>query len=272
MSNKQNKINVNYFRKKKEDKEKIIALTAYDASTAKFAEEAGVELILVGDSLGMAVLGYETTVPVTIEQSLHHCKAVANSAKKAFVVGDMPFMTYQISAEQAMTNAARYLQEGGVNAVKIEGGKDMASTVERLVNAGVPVMGHIGLLPQKVLTSGGYKIAGKNADETTRLIEDAKALEAAGIFSLVLECMPAEVAKEISEAVSIPTIGIGGGVDCDGQIQVVNDILGLFTEFLPRHARRYAHLGEEIKKAFSSYVSDVSNKQFPADEESFFKK
>jgi 3-methyl-2-oxobutanoate hydroxymethyltransferase len=185
------KITVNYFRNKKDKNEKIVALTAYDSPTAKLAEMCGVELVLVGDSLGMAVLGYDTTIPVTIEQSLHHCAAVVRGTKNSFVVGDMPFMTYQISTEEALENAARYLQEAGVNGVKVEGGIKIAPTVERLVNAGVPVMGHIGLLPQSVLTSGGYKIAGKTEDEAARLIKDAQALEKAGAFCVVLEGIPA---------------------------------------------------------------------------------
>ena len=263
------KINVTYFRKKKDEGKKIIALTAYDAPTAALAENCGVELILVGDSLGMAVLGYDTTIPVTLEQSLHHCSAVRRGAENAFIVGDMPFMTYQVSIEQALLNAARYLQEAGVDAVKIEGGADIAPTVEKLVSAGVPVMGHIGLLPQSVMTAGGYKIAGKTAEQAEQLIKDAKALQSAGVFSIVLEGIPKEVAKKVTESVDVPTIGIGAGIHCDGQIQVVNDLLGLFTSFIPKHAKRYVNLGEQIQTAFSDYVKEVQEGEFPTDSNSF---
>lgn len=249
--------------------EKITALTAYDAPTAKFAEECGVDLILVGDSLGMVVLGYKNTIPVTIEESLHHSAAVVRGTENSFIVGDMPFMTYHTGPESALTNAGRYLKEAGVDAVKIEGGKNMAHTVEHMVEAGVPVLGHIGLLPQSVLTSGGYRIAGKTEDEIARLIEDAEALETAGAFAVVLEGIPAEAAKKVTETVSIPTIGIGAGPHCDGQIQVVNDILGLFTDFTPKHARRYANLDTEIRRAFTEYTDDVKNGRFPDEKESF---
>jgi 3-methyl-2-oxobutanoate hydroxymethyltransferase len=269
MQDKQKKITVRYFRQKKENSEKILALTAYDAPTAKFAEECGIELILVGDSLGMALLGYKSTIPVTIEQSLHHCAAVARGAKFAFIVGDMPFMTYHPSAKTAMVNAARYIQEAGVDGVKLEGGKSIAGTVGKLVKAGVPVMGHIGLLPQSVLTQGGYRIAGKTKDDEQRLVADAKALEDAGAFCVVLECIPAELSARITESLKIPTIGIGAGPKCDGQVQVVNDILGLFTDFIPKHTKRYANLSEEIKKAFTAYANEVRSGKFPGGENSF---
>lgn len=263
------KLSVKYFREKKERGEKVIALTAYDSPTAKLAEECGVELILVGDSLGMAVLGYKTTIPVTIEQSLHHCAAVRRGAKCSFIVGDMPFMTYQTCPEEAMRNAAKYLQIACVDGVKLEGGENMAATVARLVDAGVPVMGHIGLLPQNLLTSGGYKITGRTNDEACRLLNDAKSLEDAGAFCVVLEGIPTEVSKKITESVSIPTIGIGAGVHCDGQIQVVHDLLGFFSDFVPKHAKQYAKLNEVIKKAFSEYSSEVSSGKFPGKEHSF---
>jgi len=263
------KITVSCFRKRKEKGEKIVCLTAYDAPTAKIAEDCGVELILVGDSLGMALLGYKNTIPVTIEQVIHHCSAVRRGANMAFIVADMPFMTYNASVERALLNAARFLQEAGTDAVKLEGGAKIAPTVERMVDSGIPVMGHIGLLPQNILTSGAYRIAGKTEKEAERLLRDAKALQDAGAFSIVLEAIPAELAKIISENLSIPTIGIGAGVHCDGQVQVVNDILGLFTDFVPKHTRRYANLSEEIKKAFNSYVNDVKGGQFPSSENSF---
>lgn len=263
------KLSVCYFRKKKENGEKIVCLTAYDAPTASLAEECGVELILVGDSLGMSVLGYKTTIPLTVEQSLHHCRAVRRGAKCSFIVGDMPFMSYQISPEDAMRNAARYLQEACLDGVKLEGGINMAPTVERLVNAGVPVMGHIGLLPQNVMTSGGYKVVGRTDDAAERLIKDAEAIEAAGAFAVVLEAIPAKLSQTITERLKIPTIGIGAGVHCDGQIQVVNDILGLFTDFVPKHTKRYANLSDDIRKAMKSYVGEVIEKKFPDDEHSF---
>jgi len=265
----QKKITTRYFRQKKEKGEKILALTAYDAPTAKFAEECGIELLLVGDSLGMAILGYKSTIPVTIEQSLHHCAAVARGAKFAFIVGDMPFMTYHPSIKTAMTNAARYIQEAGVDGVKLEGGKVISKTISKLTGAGVPVMSHIGLLPQSILTQGGYRIAGKTKDDEQRLIDDAKAVEDAGAFCIVLECMPTELAARITASVKIPTIGIGAGPKCDGQIQVVNDILGLFTDFVPKHAKRYANLSEEMKKAFSAYAEEVKTGKFPGKDNSF---
>ncbi|HCE45720.1 MAG TPA: 3-methyl-2-oxobutanoate hydroxymethyltransferase [Lentisphaeria bacterium] len=269
MNDIQKKITTRYFRHKKEKGEKILALTAYDAPTAKLAEECGIELLLVGDSLGMALLGYKSTIPVTLEQSLHHCAAVARGAKFAFIVGDMPFMTYHPSVKTAMTNAARYIQEAGVDGVKLEGGKTISKTIGRLVTAGVPVMAHIGLLPQNVLTQGGYRVAGKTKEDEQRLIDDAKAVEDAGAFCLVLECIPAELSARITASVKIPTIGIGAGPACDGQVQVVNDILGLFTDFVPKHSKRYANLGEEIKKAFTAYANEVSTGKFPGKENSF---
>ena len=269
MSEKEKKITVASLRKRKENGIKITSLTAYDAPTAKFAEECGIDLILVGDSLGMTVLGYKNTIPVTIEESLHHCRAVRRGAEKAFIVGDMPFMTYHPGVETALLNAARYLRESGIDGVKLEGGVSIAPTVERMVAAGVPVLGHIGLLPQSVLTSGGYRIAGRDEDDAKRLLKDALALENAGVFAIVLEGIPAEVSKKITESVTVPTIGIGAGPFCDGQIQVVNDILGLFTEFTPKHTRRYANLDIEIRKAFMQYTEDVRAGEFPSEKESF---
>jgi 3-methyl-2-oxobutanoate hydroxymethyltransferase len=263
------KLTVCYFRQKKAKKDKIVVLTAYDAATAKLAEDCGVELILVGDSLGMTVLGYPSTIPVTIEESLCLCSAVVRGTTNSFVVGDMPFMSYQISPEEAMRNAARYLKEARVDGVKVEGGRKIAPTVARLVNAGVPVMGHIGLLPQSVLTSGGYRIAGRSDAEADRLVEDAKSLEDAGAFCMVLEGIPAEVSKRITESVNIPTIGIGAGVHCDGQVQVVSDMLGLFPDFLPKHAKCYVNLSDEMRKAFSQYVEEVKDQKFPDAEHSF---
>ncbi|OGV48821.1 MAG: 3-methyl-2-oxobutanoate hydroxymethyltransferase [Lentisphaerae bacterium GWF2_52_8] len=266
---KDKKITVSHFRRQKEAGKKIVALTAYDAPTAALAEECGVELILIGDSLGMAVLGYSNTIPVTLEQILHHCAAARRGARRAFIVGDMPFMTYQISPEDALRNAGRLLQEAGADGVKLEGGERMAPTVERLVAAGVPVMGHIGLLPQNVLTSGGYRIAGRSEKEAEHLLLDAKAIQDAGAFCIVLEGMPAELSARITKSLAIPTIGIGGGPSCDGQIQVVNDLLGLFTDFIPKHTKRYANLSEDIRKALGNYAEEVRSGAFPSSEQSF---
>ena len=263
------KITVSRLRKMKQEHTPIAMLTAYDAPTARLAELCGMDMILVGDSLGMAVLGYENTLSVTLEESLHNCAAVKRGAPHAFIVGDMPFMTYQISPEQALANAARYLQEAKCDAVKIEGDREMAPTVRRLTGAGVPVMGHIGLRPQQLLVEGGYKIAGKTETAAEALFNDAKAMQEAGAFAIVLECIPAKLAKELSEALDIPTIGIGAGVGCDGQVQVVNDLLGLFTDFIPKHAKRYANLSAEIERAFKEYVDDVKNRRFPTDANSF---
>jgi 3-methyl-2-oxobutanoate hydroxymethyltransferase len=266
---KNKKINVRDFAVLRENGEKIVALTAYDAPTGRLAEEAGVHIVLVGDSLGMTVLGYKNTIPVTVDESLHHCKAVMRGVNNAFVIGDMPFMSYHLSIETAMKNAARYLQEGMVDAVKLEGGASIAPTVNALVNAGVPVLGHIGLLPQKVLTAGGYKITGRTEDEVQRLIEDALALQEAGAFAIVLEGIPEGSARRITEALEISTIGIGAGKYCSGQIQVINDVLGLFSDFVPKHAKKYADLNIIIQKALKEYVSDVSSVSFPTKEHSF---
>lgn len=240
----------------------IACLTSYDAQMAQFADEAGVHLILVGDSLGMTVLGYENTVPVTLENMLYHTAAVVRGNKTAFVVGDMPFMTYHTSIEQALINAARYLQESGADAVKIEGGESMAPTIERMVNAGVPVMAHIGLLPQAVLKEGGYRKYGKSTEEAEQLKKDAVAVQKAGAFAVVLEGVVESVAKEITELLSIPTIGIAAGPDCSGQVQVVNDILGLFTSFIPKHTKRYVDAAKVFKDGITAYVEDINNDTF----------
>ena len=263
------KTTVNFFRKKKKEHEKITALTAYDAPTARLAELCGVDLVLVGDSLGMTVLGYQNTIPVTVDDILHHTKAVVRGVENTFVVSDMPFMSYQNSISSALDNAARFLKEAGADAVKIEGGAGLAPTVERLVCAGIPVLGHIGLLPQNILTSGGYKIAGKTKTDAKRLFDDAMALQDAGAFSIVLEGIPAEVSKNISASLEIPTIGIGAGVDCDGQIQVISDLLGLFSDFIPKHAKRYADLNSIIHEAINAYIRDVKDGTFPGEEHSF---
>ena len=263
------KINVGTFRKMKERGEPIVMLTAYDSLTAAMAAAAGIEIILVGDSMANTVLGYENTIPLTLKQSLHHCAAVRRGAPNAFIVGDMPFMSYEADITTGLNNAARYLKEAGCNAIKIEGGLATVPLIEKMIECGIPVMGHIGLMPHRVMVSGGYKLAGKTESETLELIETARRLESAGIFSLVLEGIPALSSQRIAESVKIPTIGIGAGVHCDGQVQVITDLLGMSDDFLPRHAKQYVKLHEIIGKAFRQYVDEVKNKTFPGDENSF---
>jgi 3-methyl-2-oxobutanoate hydroxymethyltransferase len=232
-------------------------------------DEAGMPLILVGDSLGMVMLGYESTIPVTMEEMIHHTKAVVRGARKALIIGDMPFMTYHVSVSDALHNAARFIQEGGAQAVKLEGGEVVAEKVRRLVDCGIPVMGHIGLTPQYMHQLGGFKVKGKAVEEAKKLLNDARILEEAGAFAIVLECTPAPLSKLITQKLNIPTIGIGAGPDCDGQIQVISDILGLYTEFVPKHAKQYARLAGEIKTAVSSYISEVESLSFPTMEHSY---
>ena len=254
------------FRQKKEHGEAITMLTAYDYPTAMAMDKAGVDSILVGDSLAMVVLGYENTLPVTMDEMLHHARAVARGAKSALLVGDMPFMSYQVSVEDAVRNAGRFLQNGGMDAVKLEGGRERADAVRAIVGAGIPVMGHLGLTPQSVHQLGGFRAQGKTATAAKRLLEDAKILEVAGAFSLVLESVPARLAEYISKQISIPTIGIGAGAGCDGQVLVTHDLLGLFERFTPKFVKQYAQLHEELNKAFTEYIEDVKNKRFPAAE------
>ena len=263
------KISVSKLQKMKQEGNRIVMLTAYDAQTARLAAECSIDLLLVGDSLGMCVLGYQTTLQVTLEESLHHCRAVRRGAPDAFIIGDMPFMTMHASERDALLNAARYLQEGGCDAVKIEGDSALAPTVERMVHAGIPVMGHVGLLPQHIKTAGGYRISGKTEDSAARVIADAKAMEEAGAFAVVLECVPAELAKRVTEAISIPTIGIGAGPWCSGQVQVVNDTLGFFSGPKPKHAKQYADLSSIIRQALTKYAEDVRGGVFPGEEHSF---
>ena len=263
------RITINEIRQMKQKGEKITMLTAYDYSTARIIDEVGIPLILVGDSLGMVVLGYESTIPVTIEEMLHHTKAVVRGTKRAMVVGDMPFMTYHISIEDALRNAARFIQEAGAQAVKLEGGVTVAEKVKSIVDCGIPAMGHIGLTPQSIYQLGGYKVQGKTPEAAARLLEDARVLEQAGAFAIVLETVPAPLAALITRSVSIPTIGIGAGIGCDGQVQVINDILGSFTDFAPKHAKRYAKLTEIIRAAIAEYDREVKAGSFPTEEQSF---
>ena len=263
------RITINQIKEMKQKGEKIAMLTAYDYSTAKIVDEAGIPLILVGDSLGMVVLGYESTIPVTMEEMLHHTKAVVRGTKQAMVIGDMPFMTYHISVDDALYNAARFIQEGGAQAVKLEGGVTVAEKVRRIVECGIPVMGHIGLTPQSIHQLGGHKIQGKTPEAAARLLEDAKALEKAGAFAIVLETVPAPLAALITQKIGIPTIGIGAGIGCDGQVQVINDLLGLSTGRIPKHAKQYARLADIMSSAITEYYKEVKSGQFPTEAQSF---
>ncbi|MSQ32828.1 MAG: 3-methyl-2-oxobutanoate hydroxymethyltransferase [Dehalococcoidia bacterium] len=253
----------------KERGEKIPMLTAYDYPVARMVDEAGIPLVLVGDSLGQVVLGYDSTIPVTMEDMLHHIKAVVRGSQRALVIGDLPFMSYHASAEDALRNSGRFLQEGGCQAVKLEGGTSVAPTVKRLVECGIPVMGHIGLTPQSVNQLGGYRVQGKTPEAAARLLEDALALEAAGAFCIVLECVPTPLAALITGRLAAPTIGIGAGAGCDGQVQVISDMLGLFTDFVPKHAKQYAVLADTIKSALAAYAAEVRGGQFPSAKQSY---
>jgi 3-methyl-2-oxobutanoate hydroxymethyltransferase len=249
--------------------EKITMLTAYDYATAKIIDKVGIPLILVGDSLGNVVLGYESTIPVTMEDMLHHTKAVVRGSNTALVIGDLPFMSYHISTEDALYNSARLIQEGGAQAVKLEGGVNIADKVKKIVECGIPVMGHIGLTPQSINQLGGFKVQGKNQKTARKLINDAKALDTAGAFAVVLETVPAPLAALISQGIDIPTIGIGAGPSCDGQVQVVSDILGLFTDFIPKHTKQYASIADIMSTAITQYYNDVKNGGFPTEVQSF---
>lgn len=254
------------FRQKKERGEPITMLTAYDYPTAMAIDKAGIDSILVGDSLAMVVLGYENTLPVTMDEMLHHARAVARGAKTALLIGDMPFMSYQVSVEEAVRNAGRFIQQANMDAVKLEGGRERADAVRAIVGAGIPVMGHLGLTPQSVHQLGGFRAQGKTASAAKRLLEDAQILEEAGAFSLVLESVPARLAEFISKKISIPTIGIGAGLGCDGQVLVTHDLLGLFDRFTPKFVKKYANVHEVMNKAFAEYIDDVETKKFPAPE------
>lgn len=260
------KVTTHTYRQKKERGEIITMLTAYDYPTAMSMDKAGVDSILVGDSLAMVVLGYENTLPVTMDEMIHHCRAVARGAKSAMLVGDMPFMSYQVSIEEALRNAGRFLQEGGMDAVKLEGGRERADAIRAITGAGIPVMGHIGLTPQSVNQLGGFRAQGKTAIAAKRLVEDALILEEAGCFSIVLEAVPARLAELISKKLTIPTIGIGAGNGCDGQVLVTHDLLGLFDRFTPKFVKQYANFHSEMQKAFADYIEDVETKRFPAPE------
>ncbi|MDD9147912.1 3-methyl-2-oxobutanoate hydroxymethyltransferase [Sporolactobacillus sp. CQH2019] len=251
------------FSKAKQKEEKITMLTAYDYSMAQIIDGSGIDAILVGDSLGMVMQGHDSTLEVTMDHMVYHCACVSRGVKHALVVGDMPFLSYHVSTEEAVRNAGRLIQEGKAGAVKLEGGKNMAGTVKAIVNAQIPVMGHIGLTPQSVNIFGGFKVQGKQEANARALIEDALALEEAGVFSIVLEAVPEELARIITEKVSVPTIGIGAGRYCDGQILVINDILGAYSEFTPKFVKQYAHLNATITDAVGEYIQDVKSQKFP---------
>lgn len=249
--------------------EKLSMLTAYDYSTAKLEDESGINGILVGDSLGNVVLGYEDTVSVTMEDMIHHGAAVARGAKNALVVVDMPFMSYEVTVEEAVRNAGRLMKEGRAGAVKLEGGVRVAEQIRAIVKAGIPVMGHIGLTPQSINVFGGFKVQGKSEEAARALLADAKAVEEAGAFAVVIEAVPAALAQMITDAVSIPTIGIGAGAGCDGQILVYQDMLGMFSDFTPKFVKRYANVGEVMREAFANYTAEVASGAFPTEEHTY---
>ena len=266
---KQEKITTATIKQKKAAGTPVTMLTAYDFPMAKIVDEAGIDMILVGDSLGNVMLGYDSTIPVTMDEMVHHVKAVGRAAKFAMVVADMPFLSYQISEEEAMHNAGRLLKEAGAQAVKLEGGIEVANVVRRMVSAGIPVVGHLGLTPQSLYQFGGFKVQGKDLNAAKKIIADAKALEEAGAFAIVLECVPAPLAKLVTEAVNVATIGIGAGADCDGQVLVIHDILGLYAGFSPKFVKKFANLHGQVADAVKQYKEEVESRAFPAAEHCF---
>jgi 3-methyl-2-oxobutanoate hydroxymethyltransferase len=263
------KITVRSFAKMKEKGEKIAVLTAYDFFTARILDQIGMDSILVGDSVNMVFYGSPTTLSINMDQMVYHTKAVSSAVKRALVIADMPFLSYQTNPSDAILNAGRFLKEGGAQAVKIEGGREMAETVKKIIEVGIPVMGHIGLTPQSIHKLGGYAVRGKTEEDRKYLVESAKILEEVGCFSLLLESVPKDLAERISKSLKIPTIGIGAGAGCDGQVLVINDILGLFEDFKPKFVRKYAELAKEIRKACLNYLNDVKSGRFPSEEESY---
>ena len=257
------------FAQAKAEGRKLSMLTAYDYSTAKLEDEAGIDGILVGDSLGNVMLGYEDTLSVTMEDMIHHCAAVARGAKNALIVCDMPFMSYEVSVEQAVTNAGRLLKEGRANCVKLEGGREVCPQVAAIVAAGIPVMGHVGLTPQSINAFGGFKVQGKSEAAARKLNEDARALQEAGAFAIVLEAVPAKLATLVTEAVDVPTIGIGAGAGCDGQILVYQDMLSMFSDFCPKFVKQFANVGQAMREGFTAYINEVQAGTFPSEEHTF---
>lgn len=260
---------VSTFQKAKEEGNKLTMLTAYDYSTAKLVDEAGIDSILVGDSLGNVILGYEDTISVTMEDMIHHGAAVARGAKEALVVIDMPFMSYQTSVYDAVVNAGRLMKEGRAGAVKLEGGASVCPQIKAITDAGIPVVAHLGLTPQSINAFGGFKVQGKSEEAAREMIEDALAVQEAGAFSVVLEGIPAKLAKIITEKLTIPTIGIGAGADCDGQVLVYQDMLGMFSDFVPKFVKQFANVGDVMKAAFAQYIEEVGNGTFPAEEHTY---
>jgi 3-methyl-2-oxobutanoate hydroxymethyltransferase len=264
------KITVPHLNKKKRRGEKIVALTAYDYPTAKIVDEAGIDLILVGDSLGMVVLGYENTIPVTMEEMIHHTKAVSRGAKRPLIVGDMPYFSFHLSVDETVRNASRFLKEGGAQAVKIEGATPKRlKLIQTLVEAEIPVMGHVGLTPQSIYHLGQFKVKGKNIEEAKKILKNAADLEKAGVFGIVLECIPMELAKEITDRLTVPTIGIGAGPHCDGQILVFHDLVGYANGYLPKFVKRYTDIHGSLNKALKEYAEDVKEGKFPDDRNSY---
>lgn len=257
------------FKESKKNGEKLTMLTAYDYTTAKLLDESGVDSILVGDSLGMVVLGYDDTLSVTMEDMIHHSAAVARGAKNALVITDMPFMSYQTSVYDAVVNAGRLVKEGKAQAVKLEGGIEFCEHIKAIVKASIPVCAHIGLTPQSINAFGGFKVQGKGKQEAQRLLDEARAVEEAGAFAVVLECVPAKLAKKISESISIPTIGIGAGAGCDGQVLVYQDMLAMYSDFKPKFVKQYAQIGSVMKDAFRQYIDEVKSGAFPTEEHTF---
>lgn len=263
------RVTVPALRRMKRKHERITMITAYDATFARMLDEAGADILLVGDSLGMVVQGGDSTLSVTVDEVIYHCRAVARGARRAHIVGDMPFMSWQLNPEQALRNAGRFLSEGGAHAIKLEGGLDAASTIERIVRAGIPVMGHVGLTPQSVHAMGGFRVQGRTVAAAERVLADARAVEEAGAYALVLEGIPSDLAGQISEALSIPTIGIGAGPACDGQVLVCYDLLGLTQDLSPRFVKRYAELYAQGKEAAARYCEEVRSGAFPSEEHGF---
>jgi 3-methyl-2-oxobutanoate hydroxymethyltransferase len=263
------RVTVQALQRKKQAGERITALTAYDFSTARALDECGIDFVLVGDSLGMVVLGYDSTIPVTMSDMVHHTRAVSRGVERALVVADMPFMSYQVSIEEAVSNAGRLIQEGGAQAVKVEGGRAVVEAVARMVDIGIPVLGHLGMTPQSVHKFGGFKVQGKSESDAERILDDAIALQSAGAFGVVLELIPADLAKSVTDTLKIPTIGIGAGPHCDGQVLIVDDMLGIYQVRELKHNKKYADLHAVMQKAFGEYIREVKEGKFPGTEHSF---
>lgn len=263
------KFTVSSFLESKKKGEKISMLTAYDYTTAKLLDEAGVDCFLVGDSLGMVMLGYDSTLKVTLDDMIHHTRAVSRAAKRAMVIADMPYLSYHISKEETIKNAGRLIQESDAQAVKLEGGEEMLPMIKALIDAQIPVLGHLGLTPQSVNMMGGYKVQGKSEEQAKKLLKDAKLLEEAGVFGIVLECVPNQLAEYISKSISIPTIGIGAGAGCDGQVLVIQDMLGMYSDLAPKFVKRYKNIGEDIKEGVKEYIDEVKKGIFPEEKHSF---